>query len=102
MADTKEQKQKTYSMTAEEVDNLMGRRAMYRHENYVRTKTLQAIEADMDSFVDDVVRKRLNLSKEQLIQIDLDKGIVIMVPAQPKKEEKPAILDTNGKPAAKQ
>ena len=101
MADKKEQKLKTLSMTAEEVDNLMGRRVMYRHENYVRTKTLQAIEADMDSYVEDVVKKRLGISKEQLIQIDLDKGIVI-IPEEKKEEEKPAILDTNGKPATKQ
>ena len=91
------QEEKQYQLTAEEQTNLLGRRAMYRHEKYVTSMMLNGIEDDIEYFINHVVKKRLGIPVDQLIEVDVEKGIVRIAKKEEVKQEKPKILDPNGK-----
>lgn len=99
----KEEKPKQYQLTAEEQFNLSGRREIYRMQKYSTEHMLDAIAADIDAYTNNIIKKRLGIPAEKLVNIDLAKGILMVAeeenkPAEVKKEEKPAILDTDGQP----
>lgn len=85
------EKPKTFKMSREELSNLAGRDAMAGQWRYLT----RLVERDMDMYVEDVVKKRLGISKDELVNYDLEQATVTVI-SKPviKTEEK---KEENGK-----
>lgn len=98
--ENKKDKTKQYQLTADEQINLSARKGIYRHQKYVADMMLTAIELDMEDFVNNTVKKRLGIPKEQVVLLDVESGTLKLEEKkeEPEKEAKPVILGTDGKP----
>lgn len=76
MKDVKEQKLKTYSLSKDELANIGGRLQ-------TRDYLMEVIEMDVNNYINAVVKRRLNISPDVLLSVDLEKGIVEEKPKEP-------------------
>lgn len=70
---------KQYSFSKEEFANLKGRDAVASQHRFI----VNLIERDMDLYVEEVVKKRLGLTSEDVVQYDLDKQTLVVLPKAP-------------------
>ena len=69
---------KPYYLHHEEQEALRFRRYAYQLHKYISEMLLSAIEIDINGYIDEVVKKRLNISKEIIVDVDLNKGMLFI------------------------
>lgn len=77
-------KSKVFSLTADEVSNLAGRREIARFWEYSAKIILEGVRADITVYTDEVIKKRLGVPMEKTLQIDLDNEKAVLNEQQDK------------------
>lgn len=77
-------KSKVFSLTADEVNNLAGRREIARFWEYTTKIILEGVRADITVYTDEVIKKRLGVPMEKTLQIDLDNEKAVLNEQQDK------------------
>lgn len=67
-------KPKKYTLTQEEKVDLSGRKFLLTKLEYLSNLLAIGIEEDMSAYINNVVKKRLSIPFEQLVNVNIDKG----------------------------